>query len=321
MSGNSGDHKLLPTGMKFELTILGSNSATPAYGRNQTAQILNIHDTLILIDCGEGTQLRLQKFKIRRNKIRYIFISHLHGDHYLGLVGLLSSMHLSGRNDAIYIYGPPALEEILHMHFLHAQTTLRYPLHFQATQDEIPQKLMETKDFKVESFPLNHRIACTGFRFTEAGNLPKIDMDKIKQLGLEIPREFFPLLKRGHDYTDKQGRTCSAAALTTPPAPPRSYAYCSDTLADKSYLEAIKGVDLLYHEATFMQEMEDRAAETFHSTSIQAAEVARDAGVKELLIGHFSARNKYLEPLLEESKQVFHHTALAIEGKSFTVPH
>lgn len=307
--------------MRFDLTILGSNSATPAYGRNQSAQILNIHDILILIDCGEGTQLRLQKFKFRRNKIRYIFISHLHGDHYLGLVGLLSSMHLSGRSDAIYIYGPPPLEEILHMHFLHAETTLRFPMHFQATQNQNPQTLIETKDFTVESFPLNHRIPCTGFRFTEKAARPKIDIEKIEKSGLNIPKEYYPLLKRGHTFVDKEGKAYPAAEFTIPALAPRSYAYCSDTLADGSYLESINAVDLLYHEATFMEEMAPRAAETFHTTSTQAAEVARACSAKALIIGHFSARHKDLEPLLAESRQIFQNTQLAVEGKCYPVSH
>lgn len=305
--------------MKFELTILGSNAATPAYGRNQTAQVLNIHDVLILIDCGEGTQLQMQRYQIRRNKIRYIFISHLHGDHYLGLVGLLSSMHLSGRTDDLHLFGPPALQEILDMHFLHSQTVLKYPLHMHPTQHLEPQVLIKTPDFRVDSFPLSHRIPCTGFRFTEVPALPKINMEKVEKLGLNIPRGFFPLLKKGHPFTDSRGKTHTAQELTFPALPARSYAYCSDTLADKEYLEAIAGVNLLYHEATFLQDMAMRALETYHSTAAQAAMAAKEAEAKHLLIGHFSARNKHLEPLLEESRAVFPNTDLALEGKRFSV--
>lgn len=303
--------------MKFELTIIGSNSATPAFGRNQSSQILNVNETLYLIDCGEGTQLQLNKYGIKKNKIRYIFISHLHGDHYLGLIGLLSSMHLSGRKEKISIFGPPELEELIYLHLRYSQSELRYPLHFHPTQSEGESLILENKELNIYSFPLDHRIPCTGFRFNEKEGLPRMNKEKIE--GLEIPPIYFPLIKQGECYQDADGQVYNAEDLTIPPRQPRSYAYCSDTLYSETYLPYIQNVDLLYHEATFMQDMLERAIETHHSTAIQAAEVAKAVHAKKLIIGHFSARYRNLEPLLLESKSIFKETYLAIEGTEFAI--
>lgn len=303
--------------MKFELTIIGSNSATPAFGRNQSSQILNINEELYLIDCGEGTQLQLNKFGIKRNKIKYIFISHLHGDHYLGLVGLLSSMHLNGRKDEIDIFGPPELKELIELHLKHSQSELRYPLRFHFVQSKTESLVYENDDVKIYSFPLDHRIPCTGFRFTEKEGLPRMNKEKIK--GLDIPPIYFPLIKQGDNYRSSTGQIYSAEELTIPPRATRSYAYCSDTLYSDKYFQAIDNVDLLYHEATFMHDMLERATETHHSTSIQAAEVAKAVNAKKLVVGHFSARYRDLEPLLLESRTVFEETYLAIEGISFSI--
>lgn len=303
--------------MKFELTILGSNSATPAFGRNQSSQILNINEILYLIDCGEGTQLQLNKYGIKRNKIKYIFISHLHGDHYLGLMGLLSSMHLSGRKDEINIFCPPELEELINLHLKYSQSELRFPLHFHFTQNKIESLILQNDDVQVFSFPLDHRIPCTGFRFNEKEGLPRMNKEKIKDL--EIPPIYFPLIKQGEYFRSSTGEVYSSEELTLPPRATRSYAYCSDTLYSEAYFHAIKNVDLLYHEATFMQDMLERAVETHHSTAIQAAQVAKNVNAKKLIIGHFSARYRDLEPLLSESRTVFKETSLAIEGNTYSI--
>ncbi len=303
--------------MKFELTILGSNSATPAFGRNQSSQILNVNETLYLIDCGEGTQVQLNKYGIKRNKISYIFISHLHGDHYLGLIGLLSSMHLSGRKEKIEIFGPPELKELIDLHLKYSQSDLRYPLYFHPTQSKKESLIFESKELEIYSFPLDHRIPCTGFRFNEKEGLPRMDKEKIKSL--EIPPIYFPLIKQGESFQSKDGHIYDSEDLTISPRQPRSYAYCSDTLYSETYFSSIKNVDLLYHEATFMQDMFERATETHHSTTIQAAEVAKTVQAKKLIIGHFSARYRNLEPLLLECKSIFNETYLAIEGKEFAI--
>lgn len=303
--------------MKFELTILGSSSSTPIFNRNPSAQILNVNEKYILIDCGEATQNQLLHFGLKASRIDQIFISHLHGDHYLGLVGLLSSLHLNGRQKAIDIFGPAELYNIIDMQLKVSQTVLKYPINFKATNPNAPEFIFENWDVKVESFPLDHRIPCTGFKFTEKQRLRKIIKSKIEELS--IPIDMIPLIKKGHSFTDKSGRIYSAEELTTEADRPKSYAYCSDTICSWNYLKYIQDVDLLYHEATFLHEMLPRAEETFHSTALQAAEVALKANAKKLLIGHFSARYRDLDLLLNEAKSIFSETSLAIEGKMFEI--
>lgn len=303
--------------MRFELKILGSNSATPAYGRNQTSQLLNINEKLYLVDCGEATQINLIRYGVKSSRIKYIFISHLHGDHYLGLVGLLSSMNLNGRTDDLTLFGPPPLKEIIDIHLKYADTRLKYPLIFHPTQALHQETILENSDVIVRSFPLDHRVPCTGFRFDERPALAKINIEKVAQL--PIPALRFPDLKQGKDYISEEGVIYKSSELTIPPKPTRSYAFCSDTIDSGKYHGAIEGVNLLYHEATFLHDMLPRATETFHTTSLQAAQIALKVNAKKLLIGHFSARYKELEPLLIECESVFKNAALALEGATFTI--
>ena len=303
--------------MKFEVTILGSSSSTPIFNRNPSAQLLNVNEKFILIDCGEATQNQLLHFGIKANRIDQIFISHLHGDHYLGLVGLLSSLHLNGRTKPMDIFGPAELKEIIDLQFRYSQTILRYPLNFRSTNPIMPEKIFESFDVQVETFPLDHRIPCTGFKFTEKQRLRKIIKEKIDELS--IPEEMIPLIKNGQGFTDNKGRFYSAEELTTEADHPKVYAYCSDTICSWKYLKNLENADTLYHEATFMNDMLGRAEETFHTTALQAGEVALKAKVKRLLIGHFSARYRELEPLLEEARSIFPSTSLAIEGKTFEI--
>ncbi|WP_276346646.1 ribonuclease Z [Daejeonella sp. JGW-45] len=303
--------------MKFEVTILGSSSSTPIFNRNPSAQLLNVNEKFILIDCGEATQNQLLNFGLKANRIDQIFISHLHGDHYLGLVGLLSSLHLNGRTKPMDIFGPPELKEIIDLQFKHSQTFLKYPLNFKATNPAIRAKIFESYDVVVESFPLDHRIPCTGFRFTEKQRLRKMIKEKIEELN--IPADQIQLIKKGGSFTDKKGRVHSSEELTTEPEKPKTYVYCSDTICSWKYLDYIQGADTLYHEATFLHDMLARAEETFHTTALQAAEVAVKSNSRKLLIGHFSARYRELEPLLEEAKSLFPNTLLAIEGTTFEI--
>ncbi len=304
--------------MKFEVTILGSSSSTPIFNRNPSAQLLNVNEKFILIDCGEATQNQLLHFGIKASRIDHIFISHLHGDHYLGLVGLLSSLHLNGRVKPMDIFGPPELKEIIDLQFKHSQTFLRYPLHFCTTDPKnIREKIFENFDVVVETFPLDHRIPCTGFRFTEKQRMRKMIKEKVEELN--IPAEQISLIKKGQNFTDKRGRVHLSEDLTTEADRPRSYVYCSDTICSWSYLDNLKNADTLYHEATFMHDMLSRAEETFHTTAKQAAEIALKANVRKLLIGHFSARYRELEPLLEEARAVFPATSLALEGRTFEI--
>lgn len=303
--------------MKFEVTILGSSSSTPIFNRNPSAQLLNINEKFILIDCGEATQNQLLHFGLKANRIDHIFISHLHGDHYLGLVGLLSSLHLNGRTKPMDIFGPPELIEIIDLQFKHSQTNLRYPINFNVTNSTVSEKLFESFDVVVESFPLDHRIPCTGFRFTEKQRLRKMIKEKIDELS--IPPDQVQKIKKGENFTDKKGKMHLSEDLTTEADRPKSYVYCSDTICSWKYLDYIKNSDTLYHEATFLHEMHARAEETFHTTALQAAEVALKANAGKLIIGHFSARYRELDPLLAEAKTLFPNTFLAIEGLTFEI--
>ncbi len=287
------------------------------YGRHPTSQVLNFNEQLFLIDCGEGTQMQLFRYGIRSTKINHIFISHLHGDHYLGLVGLLSSQHLVGRQADLHLYGPAALKEIIDLQFKHSDTQLRYNLIFHPTNPHQPELILDTVALKVSSFPLLHRIDCTGFRFDEGKRSAVLQTEKVQQM--QVPVAYLKLLKRGIDCVDKNGTVYKAEELTFPAPVARSYAYCSDTVMNEAYFEAIKAVDLLYHESTFLHDMVGRAKETFHTTSLEAAQVAQAVGAKKLLLGHYSARYKDLQPLLEESSNVFPRTALSEEGKWFSV--
>jgi len=303
--------------MKFEVTILGSSSATPIYNRNPSAQILNINDRLYLVDCGEGTQQQMLRFDVKASRIDHIFISHLHGDHYLGLVGLLSSMHLNGRVKTLKLFGPPELKEIIDLQLKYSDTTLQYPIDFIATQTDQPETILDTTDITVETIPLNHRIATTGFLFKQKKRLKKIIKEKI--IELNIPVNHFPEIKKGADYVAADGTVYKNWEITNNPKEPKSYAYCSDTIYDESYFAQISNVDLLYHEATFLNSMLDRAQSTFHTTALQAGEVALKTGAKKLLIGHFSARYKTLVDLLDEAIGVFPETEVAVEGKTFVI--
>ena len=303
--------------IRFEILVLGNSSATPMFERHPTAQVVNYNEQYFLIDCGEGTQMQLSRYGIKSNRISHIFISHLHGDHYLGLVGLVSSMHLVGRRADLHIYGPEPLQSILGMHFLHSQTVIRYKIIFHITNPQKEELLYESRMLNISSFPLVHRIPTTGFRFDEGKRAATLKAEVVSQL--QIPVAYYASLKNGIDYTAPDGQIFSASELTTQPPEARSYAFCSDTVRDPIYLPSIAGVSLLYHESTFLDEMAERALETFHTTAKQAAEIAVESQVSKLLLGHFSARYKYLEPLLEEAQVLFPNVELSQEGKWFLV--
>jgi ribonuclease Z len=303
--------------MKFEVTILGSSSATPIFNRNPTAQILNINEKLYLVDCAEGTQQQMLRFDIKASRIDYIFISHLHGDHYLGLVGLLSSMHLNGRKKTLKVFCPPPLKEIVDLQLKYSETTLNYPVEFIFTDATTKGVILENQDVFVETIPLNHRIPCTGFLFKQKKRLRKLIKEKIEEL--EIPIPYYTAIKRGNDYEAPNGTIYKNSALTIEPQEPKSYAYVSDTLYTENYLPQINSVTLLYHEATFLNDMLDRANQTHHTTALQAGEVALKVNAGKLIIGHFSARYKTLNELLDEAQSVFPNTELAVEGKTFII--
>ncbi len=304
--------------MSFSLTILGSNSATPAYGRHHTAQYLQIQKNTFLVDCGESTQLQLAKYKCKTQKIDHIFISHLHGDHYLGLMGLLFTMHLLKREKELHIYGPKGLSEIITIQLKYSDSTLNYDIVFHELNNLEKQLIFEDSSVEVYCFPLNHRIPCTGFLFKEKLKPVRIDKDKMPA-NLSLLQ--IAMLKRGEDVSDEKGNLLyKNSDLTLPPKKSRSYAYCSDTKYDESIIEHIKDVDLLYHEATFLEGKAIWAEKTFHSTTDQAGKIATAANAGKLLIGHYSARYKDLSPFLEETQNYFPETELAIEGEVIDLP-
>jgi ribonuclease Z len=303
--------------MKFEVTILGSSSATPIFNRNPTEQVLNINEKLYLVDCAEGTQQQMLRFEVKASRIDYIFISHLHGDHYLGLVGLLSSMHLNGRTKLLKIFCPPPLKEIVDLQLKYSETTLQYPVEFIFTKADAAEVILDNQDILVETIPLDHRIPCTGFLFREKKRLRKIIKDKIEELN--IPVQYFTALKKGKDYEAADGTIYKNETLTTDSAQPKVYVYCSDTLYNPQYFEQIKSASLLYHEATFLNDMLDRAKHTHHTTALQAAQIGLQTNAHKLIIGHFSARYKTLNEFLDEAQSVFPNTELAVEGKTFII--
>ncbi|WP_461043329.1 ribonuclease Z [Spirosoma harenae] len=301
----------------FSLTILGAGSATPSLKLHQTAQLLTIGSDYVLIDCGEGTQFRLLEQRIRPGRLRYIFISHLHGDHYFGLAPLLSSLNMAGRTEDLFLFGPRGLDEVLTTIFRVSDSRLGYRLHFQAVDPTQAVYLLDHPLMSVQSIPLQHRIDCTGYLFQEKRAKPHLLREK---LPADVPIAYLKQLKDGQDVLDADGRMLYAAADYTEPAPePRSYAFCSDTRYVEELVSQLQGVNLLYHEATFLQDNLQRAAEVFHSTAEQAATIAAKAQVGRLIIGHFSSRYKQYEPFLDEARAVFPETYLAIEGQTIDI--
>lgn len=298
----------------FELTILGCSSATPTSTRNPTAQLLNIAERFFLIDCGEGTQMQLRRFKVKFQRIDHIFISHLHGDHFLGLMGLLSSMHLLGRNNELHLYCPAELQEIIEVQNKHSQTRLNYQIIYHHHTYENDALLFEDDKVEVRSIVLNHRIPCSGFIFREKPGTGNISKEIIGKYKLTVEEILY--IKNGSDLTLSDGTVIPNNKIISNKYEPRSYAFCSDTIYDESIIPFIKNVDLLYHEATFMHSMLDRAKQTHHTTALQAGIMAQKANVKKLMIGHYSARYKDIEPLVAEAKINFENTIPAVEGQN-----
>lgn len=303
--------------MDFEVTILGSNSAIAQHGRYPTAQVVRLGSQLFLVDCGEGTQYRILQNEIKWFKINDIFISHLHGDHYYGLIGLITTYNLLKRKDKLCIYAPSILKEIIELHLKASHTTLNYELEFIATNDDALHKIYENSVCEIYSFPLTHKIATTGFLFKEKTFLRRLDIEKITKL--DINNQKYKLLQQGLDIEDEYGNFYKNEDLTFNAKPVRSYAFCSDTMYDEKIIEYIRGVDFLYHEATFMEDAKQRATETKHSTAIDAANIALKAQVKKMIVGHFSSRYADLQPLLNQAKTIFENTELAEEGKTFVL--
>jgi ribonuclease Z len=303
--------------LPFEIKILGTGSASPVYNRSPSSQHLNINfKHVFLIDCGEGTQFRLMRNRLSQNKITHIFITHLHGDHYFGLIGMISTMNLWGRDKELYLFGPRGLAEIITIQLRYSETFLNFKIIFKELDTTQSAVIADFDDLTVETIPLSHRISCCGFLFKEK---PK----RRRLIKIRLPEDITPLqkisLKKGEDITDNAGNFIKNEDVTLPPKKSLSYAYCSDTAYHEPLIDQIRGVDLLYHEATFHSDHADRAKYTFHTTSEEAALIAKKADVKQLLIGHFSGRYKDVYPLYEEAKSIFENTLLAEEGRSYMI--
>jgi len=301
----------------MKLTILGSSSALPTSGRYPSAHVLNAHERLFLIDCGEGTQMQLRKTRTRFAKINHIFISHLHGDHVFGLYGLLSTFSLMGRKNPIHLYAPENYRNMLISHLNDFDIHLSFEIDFIPLSGKDPVKILDDKYITVTSFPLQHRVPSYGFLFREKISERNIIKECIEKFNIPLIR--IPAIKKGEDFVTPDGETIKNETITFPPSEPLSYAYCSDTKYFKRLASFVKGVTLLYHEATFDKSKNDLAETTGHSTTLDAAKTALDANARTLIIGHFSARYKDISLLVDEARTLFPATFPAIDGRSFEV--
>ena len=299
----------------FAVTILGNNSAVPAFDRHPTSQVVTLDGTNYLVDCGEGTQIQLINYKIRRSKISHIFISHLHGDHYFGLIGLINSFSLLSHQQEMHVFGPSPLKEILELQLKVADTQMCYPLHIHHITEAAT--LLDNEKVTVKCFRTNHRIECYGFSFEEKKQLRKLNPEKAK--AFEIPSIFYDRLKNGEDYIRKDGTIIKNSLVTEAAQPGKRYAFCADTKYDESLIPHIQGADMIYHETTYLDNLRERAETRFHSTTKQAAALAKKAAVKKLLIGHFSSKYDTLEEFETEAREVFSNTELALEGVCYEV--
>lgn len=303
--------------MNFYIRVIGSGAAVPSTMRKLSAQVVNVHDRLYLVDCAEGTQLELMNLGVSMMKFHQIFISHLHGDHFFGLIGLITSMHLMGRKSRLQIFGPPGLKEVLDVTMKHSNTVLSYPYEILELAPKEPEVIFETEQLTVEAFPLVHSVPTMGFLFREKPFSKRLRKVFVKENN--IPPDQFEKIKDGADYRDESGRIYKNEEITHPARLSRSYAYCSDTAYDDAIIKNVQGVNVLYHEATFNKDMVDIAHEKLHTTAEEAALTAKKAGARKLIIGHLSARYKTGRSLLSEARKVFPETYLARDGLKFEV--
>jgi len=299
----------------MKLTILGCYSATPQVNTNPTAQILDINNHTFLIDCGEGTQVELRRNKIKFSRIKHIFISHLHGDHCFGLAGLISTFRLLTREADLHIYAPKGLKEVITLQMKLSQSWTNYQLIFHELSSDTSELIYEDEKVEVHTIPLDHRIYTNGFLFKEKLGERKLDMNAV--LNADIDVAYYRKLKQGADVPDNNGNIVQNELVTLDPKPPKSYAFCSDTAYNEAMIPIIKNVDVLYHEATFVEKNEALAAPTKHSTAKQAATIAKMANVEQLILGHYSTRYDDLSVFKTEAEDIFPNVELAQDGKTF----
>lgn len=303
--------------MSFSVQILGSGSAVPTSTRGLTSQFVTCAGRHYLIDCGEGTQTQMRRFGVKFQRIDAIFISHLHGDHYFGLIGLLSTMNLLGRVKPIQIYAPKELETILTLQIEYDGSRMSYDIEFIATDAQNEMVLLEDEKVIVRSFPLSHKVPTTGFKFTQKEKSRHLLVDKAKSHGVKI--EHYHLLKDGIDVENEEGKVFKSVDYTFPGEKEKTYAFCSDTKYTEAVIPSIENVDLLYHEATFTEEFIDRAKATMHATATQAATIAKMAKVKKLLMGHLSARYEDGSQHLAEAQPVFENCEIVEDGSVYPI--
>ncbi len=299
----------------MKLTILGCYAATPRTFTNPTSQVLQIRNHVFLIDCGEGTQVELRRNKVKFSKIKHIFISHLHGDHFFGLVGLISTFRLLNREKELHVYGPKGIKEAITLQLKLANSWTNYPLYFHELDSKEPQLLFEDEKVSVETIPLKHRIYANGFLFKEKPGERKLNMSAVLQRKIDVV--YYKKLKRGMDMKLEDGTIIPNHELTLDPKPPLSYAFCSDTIYKPDNVPQLSGVTVLYHESTFLEAHKKLALPTGHSTAIEAGMIARDAGAKFLILGHYSTRYPDLTLFANEARTVFDNVLTADDGKVF----
>lgn len=303
--------------MDFEVTILGSNAAIPTLSRGTTSQFVQCKQRHILIDCGEGTQLQLRKFQIKYQRINTILVSHLHGDHVFGLPGLISTMQLMGRTQGITIFGPVGIKKLLKTQLEAGGGYFQFTIEFVELEPHSSGLIFEDKCIKIFNFPLKHRIPTHGYRIQEKPALRKLLKEKFDATGVSIA--YIKKLIQGEDIVDNRGVKVKSDDVTLPPDRTRAYAFCSDTAYSESILPHIKDIDLLYHESTFLDAEVERATETYHSTAKQAASIAQKAGVKKLILGHFSSRYKDLSDFKKEAETIFNDVSIPSDGDVFVI--
>ena len=301
--------------MQINISILGFHSATPRPNAHNSAQVVEMSNRYFLVDCGEGTQMQMRKFGISFSKINHIFISHLHGDHFFGLVGLISTLAMLGREKELHIYAPEGLKKIVGMQLETTEARLKFPIKFHVLKSDQPLVIYEDERVVVSTLPLWHRVYTNGFLFRHKPGDRKLNIEAVRKYP-EIEKCDYRKIKKGHDYILQDGTRIPNSELTEPPLPVKSYAYCSDTRYHTPLIRWIEDVDLLYHESTFLSDREDLAHKTGHSTAAQAASIAVQAGAGRLILGHFSSRYKDICAFLEEAQPVFPHVELAREGKN-----
>ena len=299
----------------MKVTILGCYAATPRTLTHPTSQVLEIKNHLFLIDCGEGTQVQLRKQKVRFSKINHIFISHLHGDHFFGLPGLVATFRLLGRVNPLHIYGPKGIKEAVTLLLKLGDSWTNYPLHFHELSSQAPEVVFEDKKVTVTTIPLDHRVYTNGFLFREKVGSRKLEAQAVEAHGIDSC--YFQNIKDGKDAPNKAGEIIPNAQLSSDPKPTKSYAFCSDTAYFPKIIAQIKEVTVLYHESTFLESESDLATKTKHSTASQAAKIAESAGVKSLILGHYSTRYDGLQPFKEEAEVYFNPVLLADDGREF----